>query len=386
MERLQELVTRSFRVICLGLFATVVFTALGAGASPAGGPLPATVISFPGVARSFAAAAGRVAWIDTAWVLHVRSVRSGVETTIRYTNPYEEIPSFSAGPPLVLEPRQLLWLSTRGTGSLEDADHVYVASVGATHGRRVANTVHGERVDGGYVAGLAGDSAGFAYGIVTVKAVPAAEHRYQVSGGGVWTLTGATPRQLPGAPPAIVLAESAGRVAIAPVDNGERQEGTPLAAGTVEIRNATTGAVVSSVTPTGAVRAAALTPTTLAVLAGGRIARYDAATGKLLGTTPAPADTAAELDAAGMQLAFRRTRSVDVVDLTSGRISKLVPTSWRPAGVALDGLTLAWVEQRRIAPGNVSKKTYTTRIRTLALQRGEPAAGARCRGTARDLP
>ena len=51
MERLQELVTRSFRVICLGLFATVVFTALGAGASPAGGPLPATVMSFPGVAR-----------------------------------------------------------------------------------------------------------------------------------------------------------------------------------------------------------------------------------------------------------------------------------------------------------------------------------------------
>jgi hypothetical protein len=105
---------------------------------------PSTLVAFSGVARSFDADAGRVAWIDSAWVLHVRSVRSDAETTIRYTNPYQEIPSLATGPPLVLEPRQLLWLSTRGVAGFEDADRAYVAPVGATRGRRLTNLVHSE--------------------------------------------------------------------------------------------------------------------------------------------------------------------------------------------------------------------------------------------------
>jgi hypothetical protein len=369
MEHLQELVARRYRTTrCRALAAAVASIAvLGTGAAAASGPRATTVVTFPGVARSFDADAGRVAWIDSAWILHVRPLRSGAGTTIRYTNPYQEVPSASAGPPLVLGRRRLLWLSTRGVAMFEDADRVYVASVGATRGRRLTNAVHSEGGAGGYVTGLAGDDAGFAYGTVTVDQTETEVTRYQVSGGGVWTLAGAMPRRLPGAPPAVVLAESAGRIAIAPVDTGRRGTGTPVAGHSVEIRNATTGAVVSSVSTTGAVRAAALSPTTLTVILDGRLAYYRVADGRLLGYAAIPADTAAELDGAGARVAFRRTRSIGVADTTSGRVSTVVTTSWRPTGVALDGGTLAWAESRRVAPGEVSRKTYTARVRTLVL-------------------
>jgi hypothetical protein len=361
MEHLQDLVVRR-----RGLLALAASVALGTAAASASGP-PPTLVTFRGVAQSFAAAAGRVAWIDSAWALHVRSLRSGAETTILYTDPSKELPSLTSEPRLVLEPNRLLWLSTRSAGMFYDADRVYVAAVGATHGRRVTSVVHGEGVDGGYITGVAGDAEGFAYGTVTVSHGTTDQTLYQASGGGVWTLVGTTPRRLPGAGPAYVLAESAGRIAIAPVDTDERKDGTPVAAGTIEIRNATTGALVSSVSPTGAFRAATLTPTTLAVLVGNKIVRYAVPSGRLLGSTSVAADTSSVLASGGGRIAFRRTRSIGVLDATSGRISMVMAATGRPAGVAIDGQTLAWAESSRIAPGEASKKTFITRIRTTAL-------------------
>src|SRR5664279_433548 len=85
------------RPMCAVVAASIAV--LGTAAAPAAvGPPPATLFEFAGVARSFDADAGRVAWIDSAWALHVRSLRSGVETRILYTNPYEEIPMFRSGP------------------------------------------------------------------------------------------------------------------------------------------------------------------------------------------------------------------------------------------------------------------------------------------------
>lgn len=349
----------------LAVAAAVALT--GAAAAAGGGIRAVTVTSFPGVARSFDADAGRVAWIDSAWVLHVRTRRTGAEQAIRYTNPYEEIPVEAGGPPLALGVRRLAWLSTRGAGQLEDADHVYVAAVGSRAGSRVANAVHAERIAGDYVAGLAGDDSAFAYGVVTVTEVPGQQHLYRAAGGGVWTLAGAAPRLLPGAPPAIVLAESAGRIALAPVDTAARQEGTPAAGGAVEIRDATTGALAATLQPPGPVRAAAMTPADLDLLVGSRILRYDAASGALLGTTALPAGVAADLDASGGWIVFCRAGSVAALDVRTGRVTTIATTPWHPSGVALDGRTLAWAESRRIAAGAVSKKTFETRIRTAAL-------------------
>ena len=239
---------------------TVVITFFAARTSDASGVSVTTVVTFPGVAREFDYEAGRVAWIDSAWALRVRVVRTGAQQKFLYTNPYEEIPAFSSRRRLVLEQRRLLWLSTRGLGSrglADHADHVYLGDVERLRGRRVARYVHFGGLDGSSVNGVAGDSTGFSYGVVTVRETAPDSRRYRVTGGAVWSVIDGRPRLVPDTPPAIVLGRAAGRVAIAPLDTSERRSGVPVAAGPVEIRNATSGVLVSSFSP-GPVRAFAL--------------------------------------------------------------------------------------------------------------------------------
>lgn len=367
MEHTQHLVTRASRGLALLAAATTAFS--GAASAAGGGARPMTVTSFAGIARSFDADAGRVAWIDSAWVLHVRSRRVGTARTLRYTSPYQEVPPLRGGTPLVLGVGRLAWLSTRGSSLDEDRDHVHTAAVGASRSTRVANASHGEGIDGAYVSGLVGDDSAFAYGIVDVVQAPSsgAEHLYKPSGGGVWSLTGTTPTRVPQAPPAIVLAESAGRIALSPVVTTPRQQGTPEAGPTVEIRDATTGAVDGSITPGGPVRAATMTPAYLDLLVGSRIRRYEATSGDLLGTAPVPIGVASDLDASGGWIAFHRARSVYALDVKTGHVTTIATAPWRPSWVAVDGRTLVWTESRRVAAGAVSKRTFQSRIRSLAL-------------------
>lgn len=349
--------------------------AIGAGAATAD-PSPAkTLVTFPGIARAFAYDAGRVAWIDSAWALRIRTVRTGAERKILYTNPYEEIPDFpaeitpflAANRRLVLERRRLVWRSTRGRSLAEAADHVYIGTVDAGRGRRVATEVHTDGWVGGYVTGIAGDGSGFSYGVVTVEQVAPESDRTHVVGGSLWLIVDGRLRRVPDTPPAIVFARAAGRVAIAPVDLNERSGGDPVPAGTVEIRNATTGALISTFS-VGRVRAVALSREIAAVLVGRRIKRYDVVSGQLLGLTVVPADTAFDLDMAADRIVFRPKSAINVLDASTGRISTAATTTpWRPSGVAVDGRTVSWAESRRIAPGEVSKKTFRTRIRTAAL-------------------
>jgi hypothetical protein len=358
------------RLIAITGALLVVVATSGLGAARAATPRPVTVTSFAGFARELDVAAGRVAWIDSAWALRMRSLRSGVETKILYTNPYNELPSTSPAPRLLLEPRRSVWLSTRATGMFDIADRVFLAAGDSPRAQRIASTGRLDGFDGGYVTGVAGDSSGFSYGIVVVKKIGENPETYQVSGGGVWAAAGAAPRRVPGAAPSIVLAYAAGRVAIAPVDTSARANGRPVAAGPLEIRNATTGSLVSGVSPGGAVRAAALSPTTLTLLVGSRVERYDVASGMLLGSTTVPGDIVAELRISGERIVFRRTHSIGLLDAATGRVATLTATSWRPTGVAIDGRTVAWAETRRIAPGEPSKKTFAARIRALTLPAG----------------
>jgi hypothetical protein len=95
------------------------------------GAAPATVAGFPGIVRAFSENSGRIAWIDSAWILRVRGLRGGTVHSIRYTSFYQEIPDLSGQRRLIAEGRRLLWISTRGTAMFIDADHVYAADVAA---------------------------------------------------------------------------------------------------------------------------------------------------------------------------------------------------------------------------------------------------------------
>jgi len=355
------------RVIAVTVAAVAVLGTAATAASD-GGTAPTTVETFAGVARSFDASAGRVAWLNSAWLLSVRSLRSHAETTVRYTNPYQEDAVFSARPPLVLEPVGALLRSIRTAGQFESSDHLILVKTGTTDRIQLARYLHGQDAAGHYITGLAGDTTSFAYSVVNVDEVDTSTRsQYQPTEGGVWTVTGTAGRRLADVTPSIVLALSAGRLALAPVDTRTRMHGTPIPAKTVELRAADSGALLATITLSSTVRAAALTPTTLYLLVGTRVARYDARTGSPLGTFAVPADTAAQLDVANGKLAYRRTRSVDVVDAATGKLVEKVPTAGSPWTVALDGSTLAWSESRRVAPGPPSKKTYVTQIRTLPL-------------------
>lgn len=356
---------RTLRRLLAGTSLILAVAAVPAAATASAGP--ATLVSFPGVARALAVDGGRVAWIDTAWALRVRTVHAGRETKILYTNPSQEFQPLSDAPRLMLEGHRLLWLSSRSLGTFDRADRVYTASLDAPRPHPLVTVVYAEAIDGSYLTGIAGDRSGFSYGVAVVKA---AAQQYQVAGGGVWSVVAGRASRVPGIPPALVLARADGRVAVDPADTTLRSVGTPVGTGTVEIRDAVHGTLVSTFSP-GPVRAGALSATIAAVLVGRRIARYAVADGRLLGSTTVPADTAGELAvAAGPRIVFRTSRSVRLLDAASGRVSTLATTApWRPTHLASDGRTVVWTESRRIAPGDVSRRTFLTRIRAVTLGR-----------------
>jgi hypothetical protein len=345
-------------------------TALVVAATAHGSPRsvePATVVSFPGIVYGYDANSGRAAWLDSAWILRVRPVRGGATHSIRYTKFYEEIPDQTWRPRLLVEGHRLLWLSIRGSGAGVDIDHVLTAEVTASTGARVANERHAEGADGSYVTGIAGDAKGFAYGGTTV-ALTSDQLAFRVVGGGIYTTAGSVARKLPGAPPSIVLARASGRVAAEPVSTEDRHTGIPVAAGTIEIRNLTSGAVISTIA-TPPARSAVLTSSLVAVLVGNTLTRYQVGTGEQVGSaTTLPTSTSPELRTNGRLLALRTPNAVLVVDLETARV-RTVPAAkgWQLAGVALDGQTLSWAESRRIAPGEPSRRTFTTRIRMLPI-------------------
>lgn len=372
MEQVQELdrvaVRRAYRVRpLLVITLTVVSTFVAARTTDASGvpPVVATVVTFPGIAREFDYDSGRAAWIDSGWALRIRVGRTGAGLKLLYTNPYEEIPDHSGRRRLFLEQRRLVWLSRRGRGISTEADHIYLGGVTPLRGHRVSTAAHNS--EGSYVLGLGSDASGFSYGFAEVEPIDPDLSRFRVVGGGVFSIVDGRRRRVPGAPAAIVLGRAAGRVAIAPVDMSDRRGGVPVAAGPVEIRDATTGALVSSFSP-GRVRAFALSPRIAAVLTRRKIDRYDVTTGKLLGSTEVPADVADDLDIEGTRIVFRRMRSIRLLDTATGKVATVATTQWRPTAVRIDGGTVAWVEQRRIAVGEVSKKTFRARIRIIALR------------------
>jgi hypothetical protein len=215
------------------------------------------------------------------------------------------------------------------------------------------------------VTGIAGDSAGFAFGATRV-ALTSDQLAFHVVGGGIYAMAGAVARKLPGAPPSIVLARANGRIAAEPVSTDDRHTGIPVAAGGIEIRNLTSGTVTSTIS-TPPARSAAMTTSLIAVLVGDKLTRYEIGTGRQVGSgRTLPASTSPELRASGSLLALRTPHSVLVVDLQTGRL-RTVPAAkgWQVVGVAIDGQTLSWAEARRIAPGEPSRKTFTTRIRIL---------------------
>jgi hypothetical protein len=214
------------------------------------------------------------------------------------------------------------------------------------------------------VTGLAGGASSFTYGVVTVTGP---DGDLSISGGGIWNIVAGTPRRVPGVPPSFVFARGSDRILTAPAEVSRQTGWVPLPATTLEVRNANTGAVISSFDP-GTVGAAALAGSVAVVFRAGRIDRYDSDNGQLIGSTAAPAGTAAELDADGSRVVVRTRHAIELIDAATGRISIVARTgAWSPSAVAVEGRTVVWAEAKRIKPGEPSRKTFRSRLRASAL-------------------
>lgn len=353
--------------------ATLV-AALVATGSAGATPPPRTVVSVPGVIRSFALGAGRVAWIETTWELRIRRFATGRTTTIRYTNQYDEA---GGDPYLAFAGSRPLWLGDRGMADI--TDRVFTTdTAGAV--RVLTKVVYADVGDGSYVTGPAGDPAGGTFGVVVLRdrdPSSGCSCRFAVTGG-VWVVGSGAARRVPGLPPPRALARAGDRLLLAPAAATSRSA-APYADGTgiVEVRALPDGALVASFTPGGEIEALALTPrfAFVVVRSAGRatIEVHDPQTGALVRSLRVAARGRMDLPgfppqvaAAGRFVVFHAEKSVSVLDGASGRVVTLARTRGRVTGVAATGTTVAWAEQYG-AGDTAHRKGFTTVIRETTL-------------------
>jgi len=140
-----------------------------------------------------------------------------------------------------------------------------------------------------------------------------------------------------------LLAYRAGRVALVPLENGLPPEAQP--ADHVEIRNATTGALVSQFSPPGTIRALGLSRRFAAVVVeasdGKRIIRYAVGTGAKLGSTPVR--SAGSFDVSDYGIVYRVGSNLMVISTGTGR-ARLVHRA--VSGAQIEGKRIVWYRTR----------------------------------------
>ena len=251
------------------LAVALMAVAVAASGSSAGGDASDT----RGLIRHVAAADGRIAWMDSVWRLKTQVVASGAETSTLYTRQYEELPSVPFGA-VTLEPRRLvlagsrlLWVSHRaGQGSFV-SDRVYTMPLGRTT-PRLLRRLDNDGSQGSFVTGIAGDDSGMSYAFITIKAAqPDGGGPHELTGGGVVDVKrGAL---VPGVPPSYLMARRLDRIAVVPLSSRDTGGVEWPREKRVEVRDASTGALETTVSP-GAVWAAALSDGVITVMTGGR--------------------------------------------------------------------------------------------------------------------
>jgi hypothetical protein len=153
-------------------------------------------------------------------------------------------------------------------------------------------------------------------------------------GGATFRVTGSGERvRLPGVPPTRKISAAEGRIALA-LSGG----------GTVQLRDAQSGALLSSITLTGNAQRLALGSSRAAVLVndGGdrRIEWYDLA-GTILGHVDVR-DDATDLDMAGPRVVYRNGRRVHVLDIRTQERPIVARPRATPVGLSIERRRVAW--------------------------------------------
>jgi hypothetical protein len=187
---------------------TVAFLALlgpGSAAQSRTSGSTTAFLTVAGAAREVAVGAGRVAWIDADWRLHLVALARPRQATIAYTQKrfVNQNDPFAQWPELAFAGSHPIWADARGTPEV-------LESVYSTDGRgrlgALARFHHYDGAGGGagdYLLAIAGDASGGAYSSTHLQASPDGGGRN--SGGGIWTAADGIRHRVPGLRPAVVL-------------------------------------------------------------------------------------------------------------------------------------------------------------------------------------
>jgi len=254
----------------------------------------------------------------------------------------------------------VLW--TLHASSPLEFDYLVGAGYGDQRERRFQELAHTNRGAGLWFGGVVGNGTTLAYGVTSVDyedeagcLAGTAPCAMKIAGGGVYRVVGRQPPKLiPGTRPAVAVAASDGRIAY--VETGAiTKEGKPVAGAdaTIEVVDAASGRVVSSIRPAGAPVAIALSPHVLATLEktrlGLRLAWYALSSGSrtATGSVPVAVATTPALTASDQLVVFHVGRSIRAVEIATGRVRSLVTAAARPIGLSIEGSRLAWAENRK---------------------------------------
>jgi hypothetical protein len=255
----------------------------------------------------------------------------------------------------------LLWTLHESAARALKFDYVLGATVADTRERRFQEVAHASHGAGQWLAGVAGSGSTLVYAVAEVAyknqvdclSAPEAPGAcdLKIVGGGIYRVVGrSAPVPIDHAPASVAVAASGGDIALVPAVGTSAADGRPLASpdAGVEVRDAVTGSVVTSVSPNGTPIAIALSGGTLAVLSrfAGKLGLswYDPPTGKELGSMTVPAATAHALSAGDGLIVFRVGRSIRAVDTATKRARTVAKAAATPIGLSIAGRRIAWAE------------------------------------------
>ena len=258
---------------------------------------------------------------------------------------------------LALGGRRALALSAPTTCGNCVGTTVWTAALG---GRLAELGTFAQSPEGGgrRVTGMAGDKRLLAFSHVRYRLENEDCHPclWNVTGGRVTRVVkGGQQESVPGVAPAALLAAGAGRLATAPaLDPWEEAakfvpSPRPAEDGPVNVVNAKTGDPIMTVSPTGTVRALALSADALAVLVQAaphgqqRIERYAIPDGTLLTSTQVRPRGVHALDIAGKWIVYSAFHRIKLID-PLGHKQLLVRPAHRPIDVSIEGNRVAWAE------------------------------------------
>jgi hypothetical protein len=236
-----------------------------------------------------------------------------------------------------------------------DLDYVVGADIAHGRERRFDQLAHTRAGAGRWLGGIAGDGSTLVYAVTEVGYVDqvaclsGGPCRLKVSGGAIHQVVGRKNPTVPGTGPAVAVAVSAGRIAYIPARAiGAAGLPVPSADAPISVRAASTGALISSISPGGVPLGIALAPHVLALLVRHgtqtTVTWYDPATGTLLGTVNVPQTTSPRLAVSDQTIVYSAGKVLYAIDVAGRQVSTLLAAPVPPVGLSVDGGRVLWAE------------------------------------------